>query len=155
MQKSSFNTFISCTFLLRIRIKLVCSLCFNLSTYLLKTSALVEMICYNLHYTVVELEHSFSYFQIFITKLINWKYKWKQLKEEPALIQVIVIKCHFYLALNSIPWAGTAFPAEFQLWNKPLNHFLCFLHPYLIIYSKRIYWNNHIFHIQSNWWIII
>ena len=35
-----------------------------------------------------------------------------------------------------------------------MNHFVCLLHPYLIIYSIKFYWKNQIFYIQSDLWII-
>ena len=46
---------------------------FNLSSFVLKASSLMEMIRSNLHNIGVELEHSFSHFQIFNTNSIFLK----------------------------------------------------------------------------------
>ena len=57
----------------------------SLSTFLLDASSLEEMICSNLHNIGVELEHSFSHFQIFNTNSIllkradiSLKYMWSR-----------------------------------------------------------------------------
>ena len=108
---------------------------------------------------ILNFRYILNFSKLIITKLINWKYKWKQLKEEPALIQVIVIKCHFYWAINFIPLSRNclsgrvpALEQTFETFSLPSSSIFNYLFnkillkqsniPYSIwLVNYRFFWN--------------